>query len=148
MESMVPLLDGVRDVFLAGRGSSLAAVGTGGLIIKESTHIHSEGMSSAALRHGPMEMLSPDVFVLAFAGDVEVRHLNSRLVQDIRAKGGRAELVGEDAMQGAFRLPPVPRGILPLIEILPVEMITLSLAALTGREAGRFEIGSKVTTAE
>jgi glucosamine--fructose-6-phosphate aminotransferase (isomerizing) len=148
VRAMIPLLDGVRSLFLAGRGASLAAVGTGGLIIKESTHFHSEGMSSAALRHGPMEMLSPDIFVLVFAGDTGVNHLNSRLVQDVRAKGGRAELVGKEASQAAFQLPSAPQSVRPVLEILPVEMITLTLAALTGREAGKFEIGSKVTTAE
>jgi len=148
VRGIIPLLPGVRDLFLTGRGGSLAAVGTGGLIVKESTHFHSEGMSSAAFRHGPMEILSPDIFVLVFAGDIGVRHLNSRLAQDIREKGGRAELVGEDASPEPFRLPSVPQTLLPLLEILPVEMITLALAALTGREAGKFEIGSKVTTAE
>ena len=145
---IVPLLAGIRDLFLAGRGASLAAAGTGGLIIKESTHFHSEGMSGAAFRHGPMEMLNPDIFVLVFEGDIGVGHLNSRLVQDVMAKGGRSELVGKNASREAFRLPAVPQSLSPLLEILPVEMITLALAALTGREAGRFEIGSKVTTAE
>ena len=148
VEEMIPLLTGVRDLFLAGRGASLAAVGTGGLIVKESTHLHAEGMSSAAFRHGPMEMLGPEVFVLVFAGDPGVRHLNSRLAHDIRAKGGRAELVAEDTPQEALRLPSAPRSLRPLLEILPVEMITLALAALAGREAGKFEIGSKVTIAE
>lgn len=148
VRDIVPLLAGIRDLFLAGRGASLAAVGTGGLIIKESTHFHSEGMSGAAFRHGPMEMLNPDIFVLVFEGDIGVGHLNSRLVQDVMAKGGRSELVGKNASREAFRLPPVPQSLWPLLEILPVEMITLALAALTGREAGRFEIGSKVTTAE
>ncbi len=148
VREVIPLLAGIRDLFLTGRGASLAAVGTGGLIIKESTHFHSEGMSGAAFRHGPMEMLNPDVFVLVFGGDIVVSHLNSRLVADVRAKGGRAELVGKDASQEAFRLPAVAQSLWPLLEILPVEMITLALAALTGREAGRFEIGSKVTTAE
>jgi hypothetical protein len=40
------------------------------------------------------------------------------------------------------------RGIRPILEILPVEMITLALAALAGREAGRFESATKVTTTE
>jgi glucosamine--fructose-6-phosphate aminotransferase (isomerizing) len=148
VRDIIPLLAGIRDLFLAGRGASLAAVGTGGLIIKESTHFHSEGMSGAAFRHGPMEMLNPNIFVLVFEGDIGVRHLNSRLAQDIRARGGRAELVGKDALPDAFRLPVAPQSLRPLLEILPVEMITLALAALTGREAGKFEIGSKVTTVE
>jgi hypothetical protein len=38
--------------------------------------------------------------------------------------------------------------VIPILEILPVEMITLALAAQTGREAGRFSFASKVTTTE
>jgi hypothetical protein len=32
--------------------------------------------------------------------------------------------------------------------MLPVQMVTLALAARMGREAGRFELASKVTTRE
>ena len=35
-----------------------------------------------------------------------------------------------------------------ILEILPVEMITLALALQAGREPGRFELASKVTTTE
>jgi len=141
-------LEGARDVFLVGRGGSLAAAGTGGLIIKESSHRHSEGMSSAALRHGPFEMLSEETFVLVFEGQEKTRTLNVRLVDDIRQHGGRAELIGQDAGLSSLRIAPAPRSVLPILEILPVEMVTLALAAQSGREAGRFTLGSKVTVAE
>ena len=141
-------LEGVRHLFLVGRGGSLAAAGTGGLIIKESTHRHSEGMSSAAFRHGPFEMLNEEMFVLVFAGDEKTNALNVRLVEDIRQSGGRAELLGKDAGLASLRIPEVPRSVLPILEILPVEMVTLALATQTGKEAGRFTLGSKVTTTE
>ena len=38
--------------------------------------------------------------------------------------------------------------LLPLVEILPVQMLSLALAARNGREAGRFERATKITTAE
>src|SRR5579872_6559198 len=69
IDTLIEKLRGVRDLFLVGRGASLAAAGTGGLIVKESAHFHADGMSCAAFRHGPFEMLSPQAFVLAFAGD-------------------------------------------------------------------------------
>jgi glucosamine--fructose-6-phosphate aminotransferase (isomerizing) len=141
-------LEGARHLFLVGRGGSLAAVGTGGLIIKESTHRHAEGMSSAAFRHGPFEMLSEETFVLIFAGDEKTRTLNTRLFENIRQKGGRAELLGKDAGLSSLRIPEVPESVLPILEILPVEMVTLALAAQTGTEAGRFTLGCKVTTIE
>lgn len=141
-------LDDVSDVFLVGRGASLAAAGTGGLIVKESTRVHAEGMSSAAFRHGPMEMLSPSVFVLVFEGAAPTRDLNRRLATDVEAAGGRCALVAHEADRPALRLPRRSSELSPVLEILPVEMLSLALAARDGREAGRFAIGRKVTTRE
>ena len=147
VQSLSEELRDIRHLFLVGRGASLAAVGTGALIVKESDHFHAEGMSSAAFRHGPFEMLSREIFVLIFAGDPKTRSLNNRLFEDIQQQG-RTGLVGGDAPQAAFRLAAVPRSIIPVLEILPVQMITLALAAQIGREPGRFELASKVTTTE
>jgi glutamine---fructose-6-phosphate transaminase (isomerizing) len=138
----------IRHLFLVGRGASLAAVGTGALIIKESAHFHAEGMSSAAFRHGPLEMLSRETFVLVFAGDAKTRELNYGLWQDIQEKNVKAETVGEADSALPYCLPSVPPSLLPILEILPVQMITLALAAAGGREAGRFELASKITTVE
>ena len=57
VEWLAERLQGVRAVYYAGRGPSLAAACSAGLVTKESTHRPSEGMSSAAFRHGPMDML-------------------------------------------------------------------------------------------
>ena len=148
VEELAARLEGFRHLFLVGRGGSLAAVGTGSLILKESVHCFSEGMSSAAFRHGPFEMVTERSCVLVFAGDVRTRQLNSKLWEDIRHKGGQAEIVGADAELASLRLPVVPASVLPILEILPVQLITLALAAQTGREAGRFVLGSKVTIVE
>ena len=128
-------LAGVRDVFVLGRGPSLAAAGTAGLIIKESTHLHGEGMSAAAFRHGPWEMIHPALYALVLGADERAE----RLVSDIIATGGRA---------AQFRGAGVPAPVRPIVEILPVEMLTLALASLGGREAGKFERATKVTTTE
>ena len=138
----------IRKLFLVGRGPSLAAVGTGALIVKEADHFPAEGMSSAAFRHGPFEMVGSDTFVAVFAGDNKTRELNRGLFQDIRERQGVSEWIGEDADYGPFFLPSAPRSVTPVLEILPVQMITLALAAQTGREAGRFTYCSKVTTKE
>ena len=148
VDSLLEKLRGVRHLFFAGRGASLAAAGTGGLMVKESDHFHAEGMSSAAFRHGPFEMLSPETFVLVFSGDQSTCALNARLVRDITEHGGRSELVGEDAPSEVFRLPVAEPALRPILEILPVQMITLALAAQGGREAGKFERASKITAVE
>ena len=141
-------LDGVRHLFVVGRGASLAAAGTGGLILKESARFPAEGMSSAGFRHGPFEMLDDRVFVLVFAGDGRTSDLNGRLVDDILKAGGRAALVGPDAALDVFRVPEVSESVRSALEILPVQMISLALAAIAGQEAGKFQRASKVTIIE
>jgi len=132
------LLRGTRDVFLAGRGVSLAAAQTGALTIKESSHLHAEGMSSAALRHGPFEMLKAGIFVGVFSGEAHTRALNQGLVKDIEGTAAHAVLFSEDAESESCRLPRVPESLRPIVEILPVQMMTLAIGALVNREAGKF----------
>lgn len=147
-EALMHELDGVRDLFFLGRGSSLAAAMNSGLITKESTRFHSEGMSSAAFRHGPFEMVGPQVFALVYAGDPQVERLNRGLVDDIRRAGGRAFLCGPHTDLEPLRLPGAAPGLRPILEILPTQMITLALAALSGVEAGKFRKATKVTEKE
>lgn len=142
------LLRDARNVFLVGRGSSLAAAETGALIIKESTHVHGEGMSSAAFRHGPFEMLEPDVFVGVFAGEAKTSALNDGLYQDIRRTGTPTVLFSADAEEAACRLPQADELLRPILEILPAQMMTLALAAIRNREPGKFERATKITAIE
>jgi len=148
VSKLTEVLKSVHHLFFVGRGPSLAAVGTGALIVKESDLFHAEGMSSAALRHGPFEMLNAETCVVVFLGDSTAADLNQRLARDIQDHKGIAELVSQEATNVAFRLPAAPRSTLPILEILPVQMITLALAVLVQREPGRFERVSKITTTE
>jgi len=141
-------LRNARQMFLVGRGASLAAVGTGALIIKEADHFPAEGMSSAAFRHGPFEMIGDETFVAVFAGEGQARELNRILFSDIRENQGQVEWIATDSEFSPFAVPEVSRSFSPIVEILAPQMITLALAARVGREAGRFSLCSKVTTKE
>jgi glucosamine--fructose-6-phosphate aminotransferase (isomerizing) len=145
IDHLVFEMAGVKHLILAGRGSSLAAVGTGGLIIKESAHFHSEGMSCAAFRHGPFEMLSPEMFVMVYQGGAPTRQYNANLVRDIQQAGGRAELVVCGEAKNVFTLPDASESTLPLLEILPAQLFSIALAVLNRHTPGQFERGSKVT---
>lgn len=139
---------GNRVVFVTGRGVSLATAGTGGLILKEATRQPAEGMSCAAFRHGPLEMVSDQVLVLVCAGDGSTAALHRQLKADIIRAGGRAAFFSaREASAPVFTLPEVATPLLPLVEILPVQMLSLAIAARDGREAGRFERATKITTA-
>lgn len=142
----MPLIDGVQNVFVTGRGDSLATALTGGLILKESTRQHAEGMSCAAFRHGPMEMADESVLVVIFEGSGSEASLNRRLAEDIRRGGGKAMLVGSSGNAvGSFAIPKVDSCVRPIMEFLPMTMLSLAIASREGIEAGRFQRASKIT---
>jgi glutamine---fructose-6-phosphate transaminase (isomerizing) len=138
----------IRHITLAGRGASLATAGTGGLIIKEAARFPAEGMSAAAFRHGPLEMVDEHLFLLVFQGDRRSAALNRKLAADVSKLGGRAQVVSDESDLPLFRLPATSESLRPILEILPVQMITLALAAREGREAGAFARASKITAIE
>ncbi len=138
----------IGHLFLLGRGSSLAAAGEGALIVKEAARVHAEGMSGAAFRHGPLEMVNSESFAVVFAGAEATSALQAKLRDDIRRAGSKTAWIAEDALPGPWNLPKTPAGVQPMLEILPVQMMTLALAAEAGIEAGRFARISKITTAE
>ncbi len=148
VEEFGEMLRDARHIFLVGRGPSLAAVGTGALIIKESDHFHAEGMSSAAFRHGPFEMLQTGMVVGIFAGPSRTRVLHDGLFRDVANTSAKAMLFSADAERPACRLPDTAEIARPIVEILPVQMMTLALAALAHREAGKFDRATKVTVVE
>jgi glucosamine--fructose-6-phosphate aminotransferase (isomerizing) len=148
VDFLVNRLSKIRHLFITGRGASLAAVSTGALILKESTRFHAEGMSCPAFRHGPLEMVSPGLLAAVFSGDLATAALNQRLVRDIEAAGGQTILISEQSETGVSRLPKVPSSLRPIVEMLPIQMMSLALAVLAGREPGVFERASKITATE
>jgi glucosamine--fructose-6-phosphate aminotransferase (isomerizing) len=148
VELLAERLAGRRNLFLTGRGTSLSAVGTGALITKEATRVHAEGMSSAAFRHGPMEMLHREMWVGVYSGDEATRALNRGLLRDLAAAGAHCDEIGPGATLAPFRLPDCAPALRPLVEIMPVQLMTLALAGLAGREAGHFERAAKITDRE
>lgn len=141
-------LHGVNNFYFTGRGPSLAAAFTGGLTTKESTHHTAEGMSAAALRHGPLEMMTASCFVMVFSGDPRTVDLNRALADRLVSAGAKVGWVGEDAGEPVYRLPGLSEFNRPILEILPVQMLTLAIAEMHDHIAGKFERSGKVTTIE
>ncbi len=149
VESASRELAGISYLILAGRGASLAAAGTGGLIIKEAAQFPAEGMSCAAFRHGPLELISHGLFAVVYEGTGPTRQLNAKLVRDVLEMGGRSGLIRMNTEPvGMFDLPVVPDRCLPLMEILPAQLISVALAVLNNHAPGQFDNAAKITVAE
>jgi len=148
VDALIGKLEGVQHLFITGRGSSLVGAGVGGMMMKEAAHFGSEGMGSAAFRHGPFEMLDEDCCVVVLAGDVHVESMHKKLVEDVRETGAKAFLLGVTAESEELRVPSLDSDTRPIAEMLPLQMMSFALAAMGGREPGKFERIGKVTTSE
>jgi glucosamine--fructose-6-phosphate aminotransferase (isomerizing) len=118
------------------------------LIIKEAAHFPAEGMSSAAFRHGPLDMSSARTFVLVYEGPEPTRALNRNLLVDIQKVGGLAALVETAPGREVFHLPAAAPAALPMLEILPAQALSVALANIHQHVPGQFTWGSKVTSTE
>ena len=133
---------------ILGRGSSMAAVYTGTLIVGEAAKFMATPYQAAEFRHGPLELANADLTVLLFAGPAETRELNWRLFQELRAFQVNAYWLGSDSNKWQIDLPYVAAMGQPLMEILPIQLLSIHLARQIGVEPGEFFRSGKVTLSE
>jgi glutamine---fructose-6-phosphate transaminase (isomerizing) len=150
VKSLDYLLGEVDQMLLLGRGPSMAAVWNGSLIIKEASKCTFEGMNVADFRHGPMELASSKLTIMIFEGAAETVKLNHDLALEVLQHGGKVIWVAKqtDSVLPTMLLPQVDEVANPLIEILPIQLLTLVLADRNGIEAGKFRHIGKVTVHE
>ena len=144
------LLGDVDQLLILGRGASMAAVWNGSLINKEAAKSVFEGMNVADFRHGPMELASSRLTVLMLEGAPQTARLNRNLALEISSYGGKVLWLSTktDPQLVTLQLPGANESARPLVEILPLQILTILMAQRTGFEAGKFRHIGKVTTRE
>jgi glucosamine--fructose-6-phosphate aminotransferase (isomerizing) len=141
-----------RFVEFLARGSSFASAATSALIFKESVKLPTEAMNAGQFRHGPLEVVDQRFTGVLFMGDSATHELNAALARDIAGYGGRLALVSRVDMALAgihwIPLPAVHPALLPLVEIVPIQLFCGEMAVRQGYQAGQFRYITKVTTHE
>jgi glucosamine--fructose-6-phosphate aminotransferase (isomerizing) len=150
VQKLDSILGDFETLILLGRGPSMGTVWNGSLINKEAAKYPLEGMNAADFRHGPLELVSPGLAALVFAGPATTIEFNRKLALEIIEHGGHAFWVDtiSDPELPTILIPDTDESVLPLAEILPVQMLTLVLAVRRNVIAGQFRIVGKVTTVE
>jgi glutamine---fructose-6-phosphate transaminase (isomerizing) len=133
---------------ILGRGPSMAAVYAGTLILGEAAKFLAAPYQAGEFRHGPLELANPDLTVLLFAGPLETRDLNLRLLNDLRGYHINAFWIGADTNEWQIEIPKVPAIGLPLMEILPIQLLSIHFATQIGVEPGHFFRTGKITLSE
>lgn len=148
VEQIGALLDFPKRLAILGRGSSLAATYTGALILGEAAKYSAAPLQSGEFRHGPLELAGSDLSALIFAGPPETRGLNARLLKDLRDYQTPAFWIGADPQEWQIEVPEVSEVGRALVEILPIQLLSIHLAQEIGVEPGKFFRSGKVTLKE
>jgi glutamine---fructose-6-phosphate transaminase (isomerizing) len=134
------------------RGYSLASAATSALITKESVKIPTESMNAGQFRHGPIELVDERFTGIFFMGEAGTFDLNHKLAADIVRYNGRLALVSptDAGLAGTtwIQMPDCPPALLPIAEIVPVQLFCVALSMQHGYQPGEFRYSSKVTTQE
>ncbi len=138
--------------FLAfiGRGPSLASALTGSLITQEATKMPCAGYSGGGFRHGPLELARPGFNAVIFDGSGTAQTQSRTMAAQLAGIGASVTLIttappaDRDGISH-WAIPATAPALLPIAEIIPVQLMTVWLAQSRGYDPSEFEHGSKVT---
>jgi glutamine---fructose-6-phosphate transaminase (isomerizing) len=150
VQELDTMLGDFEQLYIMGRGSSMGSVWNGSLNNKEAAKYSFEGIHAAEFRHGPLEVVAKGFAAIIFAGSIQTSGLNRALAMDILSHNGKVIWIDSspDPEIPTHLLPVTSELTLPLLEILPMQMLTLAMAKRKGVEAGKFRYINKVTAQE
>ena len=138
-----------------GRGHSLSTACTAALITEESSKVFCMGVSAAQFRHGPIELARPGLKVVIFAGSGPTRRLNENFSGELAGHGAQVVLITAQPQAGLdsanllqSAIPTAPASLLPILEIVPIQLLTIPLAEARGFRPATFQHTTKVTDRE
>jgi glucosamine--fructose-6-phosphate aminotransferase (isomerizing) len=135
-----------------GRGHSMASVSTAALISKESIKLPTEGQNAGQFRHGPIELVDARFTGVLFWGEAATHPQNFELARDIIRYGGQLAQIGQAASElpgvESILIPACAPALLPLPEIIPVQLFCGEMSIRRGYAAGQFRYIGKVTVNE
>jgi len=156
------LKDAASFLFL-GRDISYPIALEGALKLKETSYIHAEGMPTGEMKHGPNAMVDENLpVVMLLTRDAKDAGSNLRweksmaLLEQVAARGVRvnavacaddAEVVAKHAA-GVFAVPSAPALLLPVLEIVPLQLLAYHIAVLRGMDVDKPRNLSKSVTVE
>ena len=138
---------------VVARGASYSSAAMAALLIEEAAKLSCEALTGGQFRHGPLELVRAGFRAIVFLGDGEARPLTTALLDRIAELGGRAVGLGTDAGRVSeavvpITLPATPPGLLPILEIIPIQFLVIPLAIARGFVPAAFLNARKVTTGE
>ena len=138
-----------------GRGLGYPIALEGALKLKEISYAHAEGYAAGEMKHGPIALIDenmPVVVVMPRDGQFEKTLSN---VQEVRAREGQVIAIVNDGDSEAAALaqtilcvPNVAEAVLPLVTIVPLQLLAYYIADLKGTDVDQPRNLAKTVTVE
>lgn len=145
-EGVGPLLK-VSDMYVIGRGSTLAIAQETALKLKETCGIHAEAVSAAEILHGPIAIVGPGFPVLVLVPNDAAGPSVASLAADLADRGARVIAAGSK-VRGAINLPTVSGlhpAVAPVACVLSVYRMVAALSIARGLDPDLPPLLHKVT---
>ncbi len=142
--------------FFLGRGNDYAVAQEGALKLKEVSYIHAEAYPAGELKHGPLALVEPGVSVVCIATQSALYDKIQSSVKEVKARDGAAigivkdgdEGLDENFVDSILRVPATHDTFMPVLSIIPMQLLAYYIAADLGREIDQPRNLAKSVTVE
>lgn len=141
------VLADARSIYTAGRGPGFAMAAEAALKAKETAGIHAESFSLAEIMHGPLQLVGPELPVVAFLPADEAARHNEAAVEKIGRAGSPLVTISSAPAKGNnLRMPTTGSGFIdPIVFIAAYYRLIESVTRRRGLDPDRPKALSKVT---
>ncbi|XP_057289368.1 glutamine--fructose-6-phosphate aminotransferase [isomerizing] 2-like [Hydractinia symbiolongicarpus] len=133
-----------ESILLMGRGYQQSSSLEGSLKMKEVTNIHSEGIHSGELKHGPLALIDEQIPIIMIIMRDAVFDKCMNALQQVQARNGRPVLICEsddnEVANMSDQLIKVPKTIdclAAILTVIPLQMLSLYMALHKNKNVDR-----------
>ena len=144
-----------QDFLYLGRGLQYPIAMEGALKLKEVSYIHAEGYPAGEMKHGPIALIDEAVPTVAIAVRDGLREKMLSNIEQVKARDGTviavinegdAELAAK--VDHAIEVPEAPPLLLPLLTVLPLQLLAYHIAVYRGCDVDQPRNLAKTVTVE
>ncbi|WP_019026214.1 glutamine--fructose-6-phosphate transaminase (isomerizing) [Colwellia piezophila] len=144
------------NILFLGRGVLTAIAQEGALKLKEISYIHAEAYAAGELKHGPIALLDEQMPVLVIAPKNSLTEKLLSNIKEVQARNAPLFIIGDHSINEHinlrddefFELPAIPESILPIISVIPMQLLALYSAQTLGKNVDQPRNLAKSVTVE
>jgi len=161
-ETLAKEFSTARDFLYLGRGIHFPIALEGALKLKEISYIHAEGYPAGEMKHGPNALIDETLPVVVLATRDETDPASKLRyektlsnIQEVTARSGRVIAIATEGdttigslVEHVIAIPPAPELLVPLIEIVPLQLLAYYIAVRRGCDVDQPRNLAKSVTVE